>query len=109
MKPYTQLTQEQRYQIHAFLKVGFKQIHIANEMGVHPCTISREVRRNRGKRGYRPQQAHQKALSRRAIKPKLRISSHTWDLVDHFIKQDYSPEQTSGRLLMEQNISISHE
>lgn len=109
MKPYTQLTQEQRYQIHAFLKAGFTQIHIANDLGVHPCTISREVKRNRGKRGYRPQQAHQKALNRRAIKPKLRMASTTWDLVDNLIKQDLSPEQVSGRLLMEQNISISHE
>ena len=51
MRGYTQLTQGQRYQIHAFLKAGFTQNNIAIEIGVHPSTISREIRRNRGLRG----------------------------------------------------------
>ena len=58
MRKYTQLTQEQRYQIYAFLKAGFLQTEIASEIGVHKSTISREIKRNRGKRGYRPKQAH---------------------------------------------------
>jgi len=62
---YTQLTQEQRYQIHALLKMGHQQIGIAECLGVHKSTISRELRRNKGLRGYRPNQAHQKAMSRR--------------------------------------------
>ncbi|MCH8011826.1 MAG: hypothetical protein IIA61_07755, partial [Candidatus Marinimicrobia bacterium] len=31
-------------------------------IGVHKSTISREVKRNRGQRGYRHKQAHAKAL-----------------------------------------------
>ena len=58
MRPYTQLTQTQRYQIYAFLKAGFSQTDIALEIGVHKSTISRGIRRNRGKKGYRPKQAH---------------------------------------------------
>jgi IS30 family transposase len=38
---------------------------IAAELGVHPSTISRELGRNTGLRGYRPNQAQQKALQRR--------------------------------------------
>ncbi len=51
MGKYTQLTQEQRYQIYAFMKAGFSQIAIALEIGVHKSTISRELRHNRGKKG----------------------------------------------------------
>jgi IS30 family transposase len=55
---YTQLTQEQRYQIYALLKTGHSQTDIAAIIGVNKSTISREMRRNRGRRGYQPKQAH---------------------------------------------------
>ena len=58
MRTYTQLTQGQRYQISALLKIGQNQTEIAEVIGKHKSTISREVRRNRGQRGYRPKQAH---------------------------------------------------
>ena len=54
MVKYKQLTQELRNQIYAFLKAGFLQTEIASEIEVHKSTISREIRRNRGKTGYRP-------------------------------------------------------
>jgi len=109
MSGYTQLTHGQRYQIEALLKTGRSQIMIANALAVHKSTISRELKRNRGLRGYRPKQAQEKAVQRRHEKPKTRIPSTTWVLVDDRIKQDWSPEQISGRLFMEQGISISHE
>ena len=62
---YTQLTQEQRYQIYALLKTAHSQTEIATVIGVHKSTISRELLRNCGKRGYRPQQAHRFAKQRR--------------------------------------------
>ena len=40
MSVYTQLTQEQRYQIYAFLKAGFLQSAIAKQIGVNKSTIS---------------------------------------------------------------------
>jgi len=45
------LTQDQRYQIYAFKKAGFKQNKIAEEIGVSASTISRELNRNKGLRG----------------------------------------------------------
>ncbi len=54
MRSYTQLTQEQRYQIYAFLKAGFSQSTIAFEINVHKASVSREIRRNLGKKGYIP-------------------------------------------------------
>ena len=55
---YTQLTQEERYQIYALKKAGHVQAEIAGIVGREPETISRELRRYRGLKGYRPQQAH---------------------------------------------------
>ena len=54
MRDYTQLTQEERYQIEALLKMGHHQSEIAVVLKRHKSTISREDRRNRGLRGYRP-------------------------------------------------------
>ncbi len=109
MKDYTQLTQDQRYHIYESLKEGNTQSAIAKEIGVNKSTISRELRRNKGERGYRPCQAHQKAKARQLCKVHSRICASTWLLVDELIKQDWSPEQISGRLFKEQAISISHE
>ena len=65
MRGYTQLTEEQRYQIHALMKAGHYPTEIATIIDVHKSTISRESARNRGLRGYRPTQAHRFAMNRR--------------------------------------------
>ena len=71
MRKYHQLTEHQRYQIYALKKVGHDQQTIAATVEVSPSTISRELRRNRGQRGYRPRQAHQQTLMRRRQKAKV--------------------------------------
>ena len=65
MNPYSQLTEGQRYQISALLKAVTSQKDIALNLGVSPSTISRELERNTGQRGYRPKQAQIKADRRR--------------------------------------------
>jgi IS30 family transposase len=106
---YTQLTQEERYQIYALKKAGHIQAEIAGIIGRDPGTISRELRRNRGLKGYRPQQAHSLALARRYDKARPRIDSKVWQLVEALIREEWSPEQVVGRVEMEQGVSISHE
>ena len=108
MRTYHQLTQEQRYQIYALKKTGHSGTEIAEVIGVHKSTVSRELRRNRGGRGYRPQQAHKLALKRR-LKVVSRIGVKTWAAVEKLLRQEWSPEQISGRLWKEQKIRISHE
>ena len=54
---YTQLTHEERYQIAALLKAEHAQTEIAMILGCHKSTISREICRNTGLRGYRPRLA----------------------------------------------------
>ena len=59
---YNQLTLEKRYQISALIKAGLKQKDIAFEIGVHPSTISREIRRNNDiARGYNAELAQIKS------------------------------------------------
>ena len=48
MRGYTQLVYEQRYQIQALMKAGHNQTEIAEILGVHKSTISRETCRNHG-------------------------------------------------------------
>ncbi len=109
MTNYTQLTREQRYQIYALMKAGLCQTEIAKVVGVHKSTISREMHRNRGLRGYRPKQAHRFAEIRRAKTAKARISPDTWSLVERLLRDDWSPEQVSGWLDREYQITVSHE
>lgn len=109
MKYYTQLTQNQRYQIHAHMEAGYNQTEIADLIGVHKSTISRELRRNRGIRGYRPLQANQLALDRRQNKAQPRIHSSDWEAVETLLEEQWSPEQISGWLFEEEDIEISHE
>ena len=110
MGKYTQLTQEQRYQIYAFMKAGFSQIAIAFEIGVHKSTISRELRRNRGKKGYRPKQAHFRTVERRRRANKFwKMTPQVIVLIEDLIRQEFSPEQVSGFLAKKHKIRISHE
>lgn len=109
MRHYTQLTLEQRYQIQALLKTGQRYKEIAFIVGVHPSTISREVRRNQGCRGYRPQQAHRLMLTRRRTKIHRRIPADTWHRVEHLLQEQWSPEQISGWLRTGLKPSVSHE
>ena len=105
---YTQLTQEQRYQIHSLLKMGHHQTEITECLEVHKSTNSRELRGNKGLRGYRPKQAHPKAMSRRDH-TRRRIKPETWILIEVKIRQEWSPEQISGWLQRHVAVEISHE
>jgi IS30 family transposase len=107
MRSYTQLTREQRYQISALLKMGHNHTEIAGLLQVHKSTISRDIDRNRGRRGYRPRQADQKACQRRQT-PR-RIVRIQWDEVDALLRQDWSPEQVSGWFKARERKSVSHE
>lgn len=109
MRHYTQLTQEQRYQIYALMKASHSQTEIAKIVGVHKSTVSREVRRNQGLKGYRPQQAHQWALRRRQDKVPLRVTPEHWRLIERLLCDDWSPEQISLWLAEERHLSVSHE
>lgn len=92
---YTHLTREERYQIYALKKAGHKSREIANVLERSESTISRELARNRGRRGYRPKQAHCMAVDRRAMNART-INDSTWMFAQEKLLLQWSPEQISG-------------
>ena len=64
LKAYHHLTRDHRCQIYALKKSGLKQSEIAVDIGVSQGTVSRELTRNKGFRGYRFLQAHRFAMQR---------------------------------------------
>lgn len=111
MRTYKQLTQEQRYYIFQLNKMDFTQAEIARQIGVNKSTISRELKRNTGQRGYRPKQAHKKAVERRKLASKaVKMTRALIEVIEEKLsQQQWSPEQISGWLLRENSIAISHE
>ena len=107
---YTHLTQDERYQIAILNKAGHDQSEIAHLIHRHPSTISRELRRNRGQRGYRPKQAQALSQGRmQACENGPRVSSETWNVVDAKLVETWSPEQISGYLKANGEPTVSHE
>jgi len=109
VRNYTQLTQEERYQIESLFKMRHHQSEIAVVLKRDKSTISREVRRKRSLRGYRPKQAQRLALARHEARAKPRSDPGTWEWVESLLREDWSPEQISGWLLREQGLRASHE
>jgi IS30 family transposase len=104
------LTESDRYHIKAQLEAGKSKTEIAKKLKVHKSTISRELKRNIGRKGYRPKQAQQKASERwhsaaKAIKFTPEISKY----VSGCLKRDWSPEQIFGRMKYEGGVTISPE
>ncbi|WP_294258126.1 IS30 family transposase [Propionivibrio sp.] len=107
---YTHRTQDERYQIAILNKAGHDQSEIARVMNRHPSTISRELRRNRGQRGYRPKQAHEFSQARmRACENGPRVAVETWAVVEAKLADTWSPEQISGHLKANKQPTVSHE
>ena len=69
MQKYAQLTEHKRYQIYILKKAEHTQAFFAKMVGVSASTISRELKRNTGQRGYRPKQAQMKAIHQRFFLP----------------------------------------
>ena len=107
---YQQLTYEQRCQISALKKRGCSQREIAQTVGTSQSTVSRELARNTGNRGYRHRQAQEKSDRRRAeaVKP-TRMTLTMIDVIESRLRIEWSPEQISGWLLEEREQLLSHE
>ena len=107
---YTHLTQDERYQIAILLKAGHDQSDIARVMNRHKSSISRELHRNPGQRGYRPKQAHEFSQARmRACENGPRVPAATWAFAEAKLAELWSPEQISGYLKTNAQPGISHE
>jgi IS30 family transposase len=115
-KKYNQLTLEQRYTIAALHEQGYLQSRIADIIGVHKSTISRELKRNVPQRGigakvYNAAKAENKTRERHRLKPKhhkftlnMKLQLKTW-----MIEKRYSPELVSAQWKKDGVPMVSHE
>jgi IS30 family transposase len=106
------LSEEQRCQIYALQGRGLTQAAIAAEVGSNQSVISRELKRNRGRRGYRHKQAQALASNRRSTAyavPHVMTSGVIAVIEDKLRNEQLSPEQISGWMRETKEITISHE
>jgi IS30 family transposase len=110
MSENKQLVYEQRCQIYALKKTKISQQKIADIVGVDQSTISRELSRNTGAKGYRFVQAQTRAEKRRKDAVKATKMTHGMiTLIESKLRDKLSPEQISGWLLEEKEKLLSHE
>ncbi|MCU7899018.1 MAG: IS30 family transposase [Candidatus Thiodiazotropha sp. (ex Lucinoma aequizonata)] len=73
-------------------------------------TISRELRRNRGLRGYRPAQAQRLSEARRRESHKAcKITDEVREWIETLIRQELSPQQVVDYLKRHKRLSLHHE
>ncbi len=107
---YHQLTENERYQIYAMKKLGHSQKEIADLLSRSPATISRELKRNQGLRGYRPGQAQRLSDIRRCEAHKaVKVTQEVEGWVEALIRQELSPQQTVDYLKRSKGLSLHHE
>ena len=102
-KGYHHLTYGSRCQIYALKKSGLSIRGVARALGVSASTVSRELRRNRGLRGYRMKQAQRRASLRRCLassRPR-KLTEALWGRIEGKLRLQWSPEQIAGRLRLE--------
>jgi IS30 family transposase len=105
------LSFQERYYIEIALKKGDSQNMIAKALNRSQGTISKEISRNRGERGYRYKQADKFANRRHQEKPKaVKMTEEIKLFIEEQLESNQSsPEQIAGRLKKERNISLHHE
>jgi IS30 family transposase len=91
---YQHLSQTERHQICILMKDGKTQTQIAKLMDRHKSTISRELARNTGNRGYRPKHACLSAEERSlGSRNAAQIDPKDWDTAVTCLHKKWSPEQ----------------
>lgn len=107
---YKQLVENERYQIYIMKKAGHSQKDIAAYLGRHPSTISRELGRNKGLRGYRAGQAQRISDNRRQGAYKARkVTDEVAGWIEGLVRQELSPQQVVDYLKRYKQLSLHHE
>lgn len=107
---YKQLTLEDRYYIYVQFKSGYSMRKIAKQLNISHTTVSREIKRNIGRKGYRYKQAHAFTLQRHKFKQKsIKLCGECQQIISNCIKMDWSPEQICGWLKVNNIINLHHE
>lgn len=109
-KGYHHLTRDQRCQIYILKATGKSLSEIGKLLKLHRSSISREIKRNTGGRGYRYQQADEAARRRRSqvSQTPKKLTEGLRAIIETKLKEGWSPEQISGRLNLS-SPTVSHE
>lgn len=97
------LNQYERAVLHRLVQAGKTPADIGHLMNRHRTTISRELERNRGQRGYRPQQAQRLAEQRRqnSRRPEKLEQRDLRKRVLRHLEDYWSPDQIAATLKQE--------
>lgn len=109
---YRHLDDEERVRIAQMKASGCSRREIARRLGRAPSTIGRELARNRYPTDGSYKALHAGSMARgrrRRARQGSRFGQLQWLEVEALLRQDYSPEQVSGRLKRDGGPSISHE
>jgi len=108
---YGQLGLEERCRIAELHQAGHSVRQIAAALDRSPSSISRELKRNRGKQvGYKPTYAQEQAAARRWKGSRLERNAELRTFVLDRLKLGWSPEQIAGALRRQKAATtISHE
>jgi hypothetical protein len=105
---YRRVTNEHRICLKTMLEAGISQAKIALKLSFHPSTISRELGRNSGRRGYRLKQAQRLSNSRQEYRllPRKMLPAII-EVVTEKIRLKWSPEQISNWLRINEQPYVS--
>ena len=106
---YTRVTEIERSQIYALRQAGKGNNEIARIIGRDKGTVSREVRRNMGQKGYRHQQAHRKAGERAKRPGPRRFTEEVRRDVEEKLRKGWTPEIICGRAKLEGRAHVCKE
>ena len=108
---YRHVSYEERCQIDALKKEGLSLSQIARRLGRSKSTVSREVARNSGGRGYRPKQAEGKAAERRqaASAAPRKLTDSIWEVIVSKLRLQWSPEQIAGWLRVQGIVTVRYQ
>ena len=94
---YKRITAEERMLIHRWIQEGEPQIEIARRLSRNRGSISREIGRNTGLRGYRPKQAHEKAQAQAKRAGPRRFTDEVRADAEARLKEGWTPAIIGGR------------
>jgi len=109
-KKYSRLCACDRKVIYKMNKAGFGQAEIGRSIGFGQSTVSKELSRNKGKRGYRNKQADDLAKERQKLKrtrSKVIVGEIANQVVGRLLVK-HSPDQISKKLALD-GLEVSHE
>lgn len=103
MMSYSHIKPDERVELAVLLRAGHKQSEIAQILGKHPSSISREIKRNSTNEGryncwLAKRNTKAKRLNANKRFRKLRANKKLKRYIERKLKKYWSPEQIAGRL-----------